>query len=457
MSKKTLKTKYAATITYVIILGCMIASLFIPVFDGDIMLFREIPGALGAVIGRDFSLSGFFVPFGLTSYYGVNLAALAVVIYAVLIVLSVIAFLSTLAMDGDSRAAVVITYILEILAMLTLLLFAYDRLTLFAMGGFSTLKANGQTGGILFVVLAAVWLMYTIQSVCYKKGAGFAKSILFILSLAGLLCLFLSNTVYSAGWINTLADWLKASYYFIGDYAAFALLGAIRATFKLGATYIAAFITSVIVLVNVIVDTFSIAVNSNKLSKTFNLARYGLELVAAIVTAILGAVNSIAPGIYLYALMVIALAQIVISTIRMFTRATFEESVEYGYDYGAAEQTETKAAAPAVAETETKDDAANDGFYEAADTTPVPPPVYTRAYSYQDDGFLNSLSPSERAEFYAIFIDKRRGNFYFLPEYEIGGENVEFFQSMFIYLGKIMGNISDGLMNKIYRRLNMIT
>lgn len=455
MSTNKQKTKFAALITYVIVLICMIASFFIPVFDDGVMLFRELPGALGVVIGKNFSLPDFFVDFGMTSYYTVfnshfNLAAWAVLIYTAVTVLAFVAFIIAAVLDENSHAAVNLVYISEILAILSLLLFAYDRLTLIAFGGFNTLKESGQTGLILLAVLAVIWLLYTVQSIYYKKSAGIAKSLLFVLSLAGLVCLFLSEAAWQGGFADTVADWLKATYYFVGNYPAFILISNVAETFKMNGAYIAAFITALIVLLNVIIDAISIAVTSNKMTKSFNLIRYGIELIAAIATAIIAAANNITPGIYLYALMVVALLQIVISTVRMFTRATIEESVEYEED-----EDEESLTAPAPAEN--PQPALADGYYEAPNTTPVQPPIYTRSYAYQDDSFLNSLTPSERAEFYAIFIDKRRGNFYFLPEYEIGGDNKEFFQSMFIYLGKIMGSISDGLMNKIYRRLNMIT
>lgn len=455
MSTKTQKTKFAALITYVIVLICMIASFFIPVFDGNTMLIKELPAALGIITGRSFNLPSFFVSFGLTSYYTVfsarfNLAAWAVVIYAAVTILAVIAFIITAVMKKTSSAAVGIIYTFEIFTVISLLLFAFDRLTYLAMYGFDAYKTSGQTGWILLAVLGVIWLVYTVQSIRYKGGAGFAKSLLFLLSVAALLCLFLSEVAFSGGWVITVADWIKASHYFIGNYAAYSLVINASNTIHMGAVYIAAFVTAVLVMLNLLIDSISIAARSNIASKTFNIIRYGVEFIAAIVTAIIGAVKGVTPGIYLYFIMLIGLLQIVVSTIRMFTRATFEQSVEYG---NTVEDEENELSAPA----EESEPAIADGYYEAPDTTPVPPPVYTRSYAYQDDSFLNSLTSSERAEFYAIFIDKRRGNFYFLPEYEIGGENKEFFQSLFIYLGKIMGSISDGLMNKIYHRLNMIS
>ncbi len=455
MRNNAQKTKYAAMSIYVVILACIILSLFLPVFDGGIMLFREIPASFGAVSGGSFKSSGFFVQFGLASYYGVNIAALAVAIYFIISILAILAFIPVFLLNKSSRIAVIITFAFEILVMLSLLLFLYDRLTFVAVNGYGAAVESGQMGWLLIIMLGVIWLLYTLQSVCYMRGAGIAKSLLFALSVCGVLCLFSSKTALDVGWTTAIADWIQASYFFIDDFSAIALLSGSAKAIETNAVYGAANFTSVLVLINLVIDTIAIAVKSNKWSKTFNLARYGVELISAIITAIIGAVNAITLGIYLYILMAVALTQIVVSTIRMFTRATFEEAIEYGFDYGNNDE-EPKFETPA-AEAQTAS-GITEGFYEAPDaTTATPPPVYTPANAYQDDSFLTSLSPSERAEFYAIFIDKRRGNFYFLPDYVIGGENVEFFQTLFIYLGKIMGYISDGLMNKIYQRLNMLT
>ncbi len=61
------------------------------------------------------------------------------------------------------------------------------------------------------------------------------------------------------------------------------------------------------------------------------------------------------------------------------------------------------------------------------------------------DAFLDGLSPSERAEFYRIFINSSRCGL----NYKIGGNNAEFFSGVFIYLGGVRFVVSDGLMRKI--------
>lgn len=71
------------------------------------------------------------------------------------------------------------------------------------------------------------------------------------------------------------------------------------------------------------------------------------------------------------------------------------------------------------------------------------------------DEFMRKLSNEERIEFAMTFIEKRKGNLGNIPDYVIGGNNRLFFSSVFIYLGRIRGLISDGLLNKMYKELNI--
>ncbi|MBR7100322.1 MAG: hypothetical protein IKC91_04125, partial [Clostridia bacterium] len=64
------------------------------------------------------------------------------------------------------------------------------------------------------------------------------------------------------------------------------------------------------------------------------------------------------------------------------------------------------------------------------------------------DDFLKSLSPASKREFKKLFIDGKAPAY--LPQYNIGGNNKRFFNSIFVYLGKIRTIISDNLLGEIY-------
>lgn len=98
---------------------------------------------------------------------------------------------------------------------------------------------------------------------------------------------------------------------------------------------------------------------------------------------------------------------------------------------------------------------------------PVPPiseqppkerQVYTidTIYAGPTDDFIRKLSNDERIEFARTFIEKNRGDLGNIPDYKVGGDNKKFFSVAFIYLGRIRGLVSDGLLNKMYKELNML-
>lgn len=82
--------------------------------------------------------------------------------------------------------------------------------------------------------------------------------------------------------------------------------------------------------------------------------------------------------------------------------------------------------------------------------------VYNLRYGGPYDAFISKLTNDERIEFAMTFIEKKKGDISNLPEYVIGGDNRKFFNSVFIYLGRLRGLISDGLLNKMFKELNMM-
>ena len=72
------------------------------------------------------------------------------------------------------------------------------------------------------------------------------------------------------------------------------------------------------------------------------------------------------------------------------------------------------------------------------------------------DEFIKKLTNEEKLEFTRTFIEKVNGNLGSVPDYVIGGDNRKFFSSVFIYLGRLRGMISDNLLNKMYQELNML-
>jgi hypothetical protein len=76
-------------------------------------------------------------------------------------------------------------------------------------------------------------------------------------------------------------------------------------------------------------------------------------------------------------------------------------------------------------------------------------------YHYTGDKFINTLNTVEKAEFARLFLENKTP-YNNVPTYVIGGNNEKFFSSIFIYLGKFRGILSDGLINKIYMQINLL-
>lgn len=69
-----------------------------------------------------------------------------------------------------------------------------------------------------------------------------------------------------------------------------------------------------------------------------------------------------------------------------------------------------------------------------------------------DDPFIKSLSVLNKREFRKTFLEGNPPSY--LPEYEIGGDNTDFFDAIFVYLGKIRSVISPSLLAAVYDYMN---
>ena len=82
-------------------------------------------------------------------------------------------------------------------------------------------------------------------------------------------------------------------------------------------------------------------------------------------------------------------------------------------------------------------------------------PVQTAGYDFYNsksfDPFIAVLNNEERNQFTELFILKYKGIMPEIPDYQVGGDNKEFFRKLFIYLGQYRDKIPDGLLAKIYQ------
>ena len=193
---------------------------------------------------------------------------------------------------------------------------------------------------------------------------------------------------------------------------------------------------------------------SAKKGIVFDIVRYVLTLIAAVILGIVIAGSADAADLRTFAIIavVIAVAQIVISIIQI--RFKGKEEVEeakieaqQGFDveeYAEAFPYEGGPVAGVV-------------MAEEVNPTFAPPPAHvnTAGYDFYNcksfDPFIALLDTEERNQFTELFILKFKGVMPEIPDYEVGGDNKEFFRKVFIYLGQYRDRIPNGLLAKIYQ------
>lgn len=95
---------------------------------------------------------------------------------------------------------------------------------------------------------------------------------------------------------------------------------------------------------------------------------------------------------------------------------------------------------------------------EPAEEQPAPPtdrPVYF--YAGETDEFIDTLTDSEKIEFYETFIKKSRGEVKGVPEYKIDEKNEDFFSSVFVHINRFRSTVSDSLLGKMYKQLGKVS
>lgn len=477
MNTKKKQTKNLAVVTYCIALICLLAGFFLPLFNGKDMLFKSVPGAIGGAIGIDFNFASAFPVLGKYSEFNlfglsVDLYAWAVTVYAVIVVLGIIALIPVFASKKHTKTASVFAYIVEIVAVLALAFFI-----ILALDEVSADKKFEHYS--MVIALGAVILMFVIQSIGHKKSSGVMKTIMFLLSALAVFFLLNVAAIIPALPLGNIADAINASNGFIAKsdviYNGTAILfGFDLSVFGTGTgnnmVAILCVVVAAVVLVNFVLDLIALSSNSNKGGAIFNLVRYAIELVAAVVLLILCFVEEgFKPGILLYALLVVSFVQLLISLPRLVKavkKARKESEEPEEEESEESEEPEVieveEGEAPVVYESSFDEEASPE------DTAPVQPApervqehrtvVYTVSSIYRGptDSFIAGLTEEEKIEFSQVFLEKVKGNFENVPEYVVGGNNADFFSAIFIYLGKFRGILSDGLINKIYKQLSMM-
>lgn len=496
--------KGVIVITYLIAVACMIVSLCVP-FYGNIadrewttnnaILFIYLPGLFNIAVGRtvfkgewvagNSSLS--FEKYG-KALFGVQVEPLAwaLLAYALVVVLSIIFIIPVLAGKKSKNTSAKCAYFIEVLALLVL---AFYFIVGMSKYGIDSIVYHYN------LVLAAVGtlLMLAIQSITQKKSLGTVKVVLAVLSGVAVLCLydvgsmvkylFNANSAINSfekdvlGAIGSCGGFAQISGETIfGKHGIGLLMDAdvLKNAFSGGDGAIKLFNVALIglavmTLLNLMFDVIGIATgskytkkgftNPNQKSKIFSLIRYIISFAFAVIAIIaLLVAKDGKVGFNLYILALVVLIQLIIAIVRVCRikgqkeRAKLEEELSESEDDEFDEEAEEDEEFVAPVQEEVKQ--------EEKQVQPEPE-VHTIVYNVKTvyngptDEFIETLSTDEKIEFAKIFLEKSKGEIpKGVPDYEVGGNNEDFFPAIFIQLGKTRQLVSKDLLKKLYVYLN---
>lgn len=495
MSTTNQSKKYLSVITYCIALVCLLLGLFLPLYNGDGLLFMALPYAVCTMLGLEApdlgeTLSRAYPVVFTGTETSVDFIAITVSVYALITVIGIIMLIPVLASKSTSKTANVCAYIVEIAAAVVLFVYTVLEIMLYSMSSYSD-QFNWDYG-VIAIAFGGTLLMLIIQSIGYKKGSGVMKLIVAILGAAAVLCLFDFASLVKLDTHSVFGD--KVGISFVGlliygisamhmllvgglDVTTVSMFGVTETTAKVATIALAC--TALIVLVNFALDIMAVGATTKKGTLVVDIIRYAIQAVLAILAVVMVFVvkSEIGnPGLLLYVVLGIAVVQIIISAVRcaVYKPAVKAENNAESFTTYYDDTAVPAAAAPAPGQAYGQQQAAyvqpvylQPVYQQAPAPAPAPAPahaaqsgevVYTAKEVYRGptDSFIARLTDSEKIEFAKLFLEKINGPYANIPDYVVGGDNKEFFSSIFIYLGKFRALISDGLMNKIYNELNLL-
>ncbi len=319
--------KYVLLATYCIAVVCLLAGLFVPLFDGNKMLALQLPDALNTLAGRNiiatenkFALAGLsIINFG-SATFSLDFGALVVILYAAVTALALIAVIPAgIAFRKSAKAGSAIAYTFEVAAVIVLSLYVFAALALYP---------EIKIAYNMLIALGGALLMLIILGIANKKSTGVAKLFLFLLSAIAVLMLFDFATIIPAlKDIRNSIHLYPALYHDEGNYLGIKFLdmlfsgdfgGAFAAITdtKLKTAIMLGTIASLTVILNYVIDVISLATDAKDKGLLFNVVRYVFELMVLVSLAITVAISGYGMGLFLISIAVSALFRFAISLTR---------------------------------------------------------------------------------------------------------------------------------------------
>lgn len=492
-SKKN-SNKIFALITYVIAFVCLLLGLFLPYNFADpvnSMIGLQLPAAFDAVYTFGNGMQALFntpaldasLSFTLTvAELNIDLGAVLLVLYGVVVVAGLIALIPVIAsacaskkksknyatevVKKHSNVALEAASFIEVLAILVLSVYSLLHLSTLTEAGILAFN---------YAVLAAfggTLLMLVVQAFFYKGGSGFIKFILALLSALVVILLYGVNFIIPP--LEGILKDIDLSSLFTGAGAnpdVFQLMaGTITgAAFNFENKEVTAIILEIGVLVfgwfafiNFVLDLMGLGKRTNKFMLVVNVIRYGIEFIAAaLVVAMTFFIEGITLGYLAIAVLALATVSLIINIFRLVASpkkktaaAKKGEKAQPAEANAKDDKKTTKQPKTEKATKETKESAPaevkKDG--KAAEQKLYTPVIYNGP----SDDFIKTLANEQKVEFSRVFLERQNGALPQIPEYVVGGKNDKFFSSLFIYYTKVRDLISDELMNACYKQANVM-
>lgn len=549
--KKNKTRKVIATTTYFIALLCLLAGLFVPLFncvDGvempERMMFRYLPSMFNGIFGKEvIKISGdYFLPFHFIDGK-FDFMSLVGVLYAIVCVIALIMLIPVLLGSKKKNTSARCALGVEVLAMLvTLTYIAYKAYFLVSEHVLEWTDYN------FLIAFGGVLLMAIIQTISSKGGIGVSKVIGLVLTVIAVIAL-LDITLFIPKLADPLGD--KAGLLILNGgegEAAGAMLGTTgiamlldakgtgenfkllfelyKADKKLGVNFlleifVEVFVIAIVLLtvVNLVFDVIGLSTGKkykkdrspckNGASNTFALVRYILTFLFAltiILIAFLAKDFQYKVGIYLWVFAGILLVSIINAAVRtavdnarykkgalaptaeaqqrmvlsdpafaaqpLPVAEEFEEPVqeaEAAYEpLPVVDDTPAYEPLPVVDDTPAYEPLPVVEAEPEEETAPVVEPLsapleqpeepeeVTRTvyiYGGATDEFMDTLTDNEKVEFVELFLKKSKGTVNGVPDYQIDGDNSDFFPAVFVHINRYRNIVSDALMTKMYKQL----
>lgn len=475
-------TKWLALITYAVVVVCLLLGLLLPLSNVagtgvDNMLIMQLPGAAGSLFGIDWSAVGSPYTYG----YGVNLLGLLgspfdlgsvfVLLYALVTLAALIGLIPVIASKKTSRTAIKTASVIEVCAVTVLSVLMFMQLLAFCYYGI-------QFSYSLLVAFGGTILCLIIQAFADKKGSGAIKFVSMLLS--GIAVFFIiypitalipqtsSVEFFANGLYHGSADYAGAGGGILSLMMLFSSAFPLEGSAAVQTITVITLITALLVIANFLLDAMGLGKKTNKFMLVSNLVRYSLEAAAVIIMLVVTFfIDGVGAGILLYVLLAIAIAQLIISVVR-FLLAKSKKPAPAAAAQPAQQRKSSRAATAPVADSyearraerraQREAELAQRAAEEEKEEVPEEPAPVVQEVLYDGpvDDFIRKLNNMERKEFYAVFLERSRGNLTNVPDYIVGGNNNKFFSSVFIYYGRVRPLVSDGLLNKLYEQAHVM-